>query len=378
MKPPPIDVVIPLYNGSRSIGGLLDALRAQSCSPRTVTVVDDGSTDDSPAIVERYNEVTLLRNPQKGANPARVFGLAQGDAPYVALIDQDDVPLPEHFAVLSRALDEHPDCAAVLGASAPRVAPKTVPGEAAADLVPFDPWIDFPVYISESPSAGLIRRDALDAVGGWCTRFVGVADTYAWLRLSERSPLLKTRTPTWRRGDLAESYSRTLRLENAEKYLAKRALASADAMEHRIRLYPDEATSLRQRFEVMARVADVLKAVRDQNHDAIRVSALALETCVAREHAPFADQACQTLVWFLATALDDGPPPARRVVLHALVDDWPTAARVTQRNLRDIVDKVLPAGVQLRYLLAGPTRLARWQLLTRMMQSRLRRRIGLA
>ena len=110
-----ISVIIPLYNGAKSIAQTLDAALQQSRPASEILVIDDGSTDSGPALVQRYSSVRLLRNPEKGANNARVFGIESSQSPYLALLDQDDLWASTHLEKLGGILDEHSQCPAAVG-----------------------------------------------------------------------------------------------------------------------------------------------------------------------------------------------------------------------------------------------------------------------
>ena len=98
---PAISVVIPLYNAEKYIGECLDSLLAQTFQNFEVIVVDDCSTDSSPAIVESYAEkfggrLTLLRmikNSGSGTEP-RNLGLAYSRGEYLFFMDNDDAITP--------------------------------------------------------------------------------------------------------------------------------------------------------------------------------------------------------------------------------------------------------------------------------------------
>ena len=78
-----ITAVVPLYNGARFIEESLRSVFAQTLPPAEVIVVDDGSTDDGPAIVEglaREFPIRLLRKENGGQSSARNFGIAHSTA----------------------------------------------------------------------------------------------------------------------------------------------------------------------------------------------------------------------------------------------------------------------------------------------------------
>src|ERR1043166_7534525 len=95
MDPFAVDVVIPVRDGARCIGACLDSVRAQTRSVRAVIVVDDGSTDATPAVLAQYRQqwplLELVRTEQHGVSHARNVGVARCRAPFVAFLDSDDV-----------------------------------------------------------------------------------------------------------------------------------------------------------------------------------------------------------------------------------------------------------------------------------------------
>jgi glycosyltransferase involved in cell wall biosynthesis len=91
-----IVAVIPLYNGARWIEQSLASVIAQTLPPDEIVVVDDGSTDDGPSIVQQYS-VALLRKPNGGQSSARNFGIGHSSSNLIALLDQDDIWYPAHL-----------------------------------------------------------------------------------------------------------------------------------------------------------------------------------------------------------------------------------------------------------------------------------------
>lgn len=84
-----ISIVIPVYNEAPQLGACLQAIAAQSVRPHEVIVVDNNSSDDSSAIAESFDFVTLLNEPRQGVVHARTrgFNAARGDI--IARIDAD-------------------------------------------------------------------------------------------------------------------------------------------------------------------------------------------------------------------------------------------------------------------------------------------------
>ena len=102
-----ISVVIPTYNRADLIPFTLDSILDQTLLPREVIVVDDGSRDDTQAVLARYGDrVRSIVIPNSGSIVARNIGLRAATHPLVAFCDSDDLWLPnflERMAALWRA-----------------------------------------------------------------------------------------------------------------------------------------------------------------------------------------------------------------------------------------------------------------------------------
>jgi glycosyltransferase involved in cell wall biosynthesis len=111
---PRVSVLLPTWNRAAFLPAAFDALRAQTCADWELIVVDDGSTDDTAAVVRRLGAglarpLVYVKQPNAGAYGARNTALARATAPAVAFYDSDDLWLPHHLEQSLRALDEAPD-----------------------------------------------------------------------------------------------------------------------------------------------------------------------------------------------------------------------------------------------------------------------------
>jgi glycosyltransferase involved in cell wall biosynthesis len=86
-----VSVIIPAYNEATYISRCLDALVAQTTRPAEIIVVDNGSTDDTAAIVQTFADVTLLHQPKRGTYYAREYGFAAATGDLLIRIDADTV-----------------------------------------------------------------------------------------------------------------------------------------------------------------------------------------------------------------------------------------------------------------------------------------------
>ena len=115
MPDPRFSVVVPAYNVERYIEECLDSISAQGRDDVEVVVVDDGSTDSTSAILERWAReqafINLIRQSNKGLLAARRAGIAVTRGGYVLCVDGDDGLLPGALDVLDGIIREcAPDC----------------------------------------------------------------------------------------------------------------------------------------------------------------------------------------------------------------------------------------------------------------------------
>ena len=106
-----VDVLLATYNGAKYLEAQLDSILAQTHQAFRILVSDDGSSDATPQILQRYQErlgerLVLVPNPSAGSGVVRNFGnlmqasLDDGVAQWAVFADQDDVWLPEKIASL--------------------------------------------------------------------------------------------------------------------------------------------------------------------------------------------------------------------------------------------------------------------------------------
>src|SRR3954453_22774254 len=90
-----VSVIVPVYNGAAYLPEAIGSALAQTVRPLEIVVVDDGSTDDSGRIAQQYELVRYVWQANAGISAARNRGIeaAQGDV--LALLDADDVWLPD-------------------------------------------------------------------------------------------------------------------------------------------------------------------------------------------------------------------------------------------------------------------------------------------
>jgi glycosyltransferase involved in cell wall biosynthesis/GT2 family glycosyltransferase len=112
--PRTVSVVIPAHNARLFLGEALDSVLAQTRPPEQIIVVDDGSTDGTAELArawctERGVPITLLQQPNRGVSAARNVGIQAAQTDLVALLDADDLFLPDHLERLQRGFDHAPE-----------------------------------------------------------------------------------------------------------------------------------------------------------------------------------------------------------------------------------------------------------------------------
>ena len=107
--PVTISVIVPVYNKAASLAACMDSLFCQSLPVKEVIVVDDGSTDGSLSVVERYAadpRLHIVSQANAGVSAARNRGLAAASGEYVLFVDGDDLLDPEAVSIWSEILEQ--------------------------------------------------------------------------------------------------------------------------------------------------------------------------------------------------------------------------------------------------------------------------------
>ncbi|MBD5205747.1 MAG: glycosyltransferase [Bacteroidales bacterium] len=107
-----ISIVIPLYNKENFIASTLRSVLAQSYGDFEVVIVDDGSTDNSLAIIDNFNDsrIRIISQANKGVSAARNRGIAEAKGEYIALLDADDEWKPDFLQTMIYLTEKYPEC----------------------------------------------------------------------------------------------------------------------------------------------------------------------------------------------------------------------------------------------------------------------------
>lgn len=183
-----VSVIVPVYNGAATIGRALDSVFAQTFADFEVVVTDDGSTDDTPAVLAGYGRrIRVVTQPNRGLPAARNAAIGASSGEYIAFIDDDDEWMPEKLARSAAVLDQDPNCVLVYtGALKVDLAGRPMPNQDSqtwgldsptlADMLE-RPW-------NVAPCQFMVRRAVLERCGGFDERFVSTCEDLYFLLLA--------------------------------------------------------------------------------------------------------------------------------------------------------------------------------------------------
>jgi glycosyltransferase involved in cell wall biosynthesis len=239
---PTISTIIPLYNGRRYIQETLESVLDQTVKPIEIIVVDDGSTDDGPALVKMMAEqhpITLLSKKNGGQSSARNFGIQHSTGQLIALLDHDDLWYPKHLEELVKPYLTPTDNAAVgwvysdldeIDSDGKMIIHTFLKSL----LTPHPKTSIFECVCQDMfvlPSASLMRREAFDMIGGFDERLSGYEDDDLFIRLFRAgyaNVFLPNALSKWRIFPASSSYS--YRMRKSRAIFARKLLAE----------YPDD------------------------------------------------------------------------------------------------------------------------------------------
>lgn len=186
---PSVSVVIPTYNHQQYLPSTLDSVFGQTFTDYEVIVINDGSPDDTAALLKPLAESSRIRyieQPNAGQAAARNRGLKEARGEFVALLDDDDIWPADKLEWQVGRLRESPQVGLVAG---DRI---WWHGDEAEPDVALDPTrcrtLTFEALFEGNPIASpgqvTIRRDLLDRVGGFDASIWGADDYDLWFRLT--------------------------------------------------------------------------------------------------------------------------------------------------------------------------------------------------
>ena len=191
MGSPAVSVVMPVYNGRRYMRLAVESILAQTFGDFEFNLVDDGSTDDSLAVLREYeakdSRVRIISRPNTGIVAALNDGLAVAQGEFVARMDADDIAAPERFekqVAFLRGNSDH----VLVGSQVMLIDPEGAPLCTKRDTEYTHERIDSALlkhrWALVHPTI-MVRREALTAVGGYRAKYQWLEDLDLFLRLAE-------------------------------------------------------------------------------------------------------------------------------------------------------------------------------------------------
>jgi glycosyltransferase involved in cell wall biosynthesis len=254
-----ISVIMPVWNGASHLRESIDSILAQTEQNFEFLIIDDGSTDDTVAIIRSYEDprIRLIRQEHEGIVVALNRGVAESRAPWIARMDADDIAYPERFERQLAALAKRPGAVLchtqihIMG-EARYVTPagRFIRGEALTRLrLCYQSSIVHPTV--------MFRKDAFLASGGYLEEERHAEDYGLWGRLLEKGPVVGVPEPmlhfrvheasiSKQKLDYQMQLSRRIALGHCRKFMRLDAAAAERA--YRALHYPSARPPLRDWF----------------------------------------------------------------------------------------------------------------------------------
>ena len=107
---PTISIILPVYNAGNYLRDTLDSVLEQTYSDFELIAVNDGSTDNSLAILQEYKEkddrIFIIDKSNSGVSDTRNIGIAHAKGEYIAFLDADDVYSPIYLSLMFHTAKE--------------------------------------------------------------------------------------------------------------------------------------------------------------------------------------------------------------------------------------------------------------------------------
>jgi glycosyltransferase involved in cell wall biosynthesis len=204
-----ISVVIPSYNRGQLLQRTVESVAAQTHRPLEVVAVDDASTDDTAAAIDRCRELleergigfqALVFHENRGVAAARNAGLLLTQGAFVSFLDSDDLWDPAFLCSMLGLFERHPTAGVAFSGHVAididdNVVEHPVPDLPGAEGLLPTPFERLTCSFPYITSATLVRRTALDTIAGFDETLPAWQDADLWLRIAKRFDFAYTLEP---------------------------------------------------------------------------------------------------------------------------------------------------------------------------------------
>jgi len=232
---PLISVIIPAYNAASTLGETLHSVMDQTFKDLEILVIDDGSQDSTVAVAKTLQEedprIQVFSYVNGGVSASRNRGIRHAQGRYLSFLDADDLWTTDKLAEQFQALQDHPH-ASVAYSWTDNIDSKGILVQAGIRTMATGYILSelLQVNLLQNGSNPLIRRFALETVGGFDESLLNADDWDMWLRLAQRYEfvLVPKAQVLYRRSDSSKS-AKVLRMEQHARRVIDKAFAQAPA-----------------------------------------------------------------------------------------------------------------------------------------------------
>jgi hypothetical protein len=182
---PAVSVIIPAYNQSHYLAEAIQSVLGQTYPDFEIIVVDDGSTDDTPAVAKRFNDprVRYIYQENRGLSGARNTGIRNSVGEYLTYLDSDDLFSEEKLALLVEELEKNQSIGFVAG----QAIPIDENGRRVGKIFNSPPPEDIHLLLIRNPfhvGSVMLRRSWQEKAGEFDEKLRSYEDWDMWLRLA--------------------------------------------------------------------------------------------------------------------------------------------------------------------------------------------------
>lgn len=181
-----VDVIIPTFNRASVMSRAIDSVLVQTYKNFVLHIVDDGSTDETQLVLEKYKthpQVKIHYQENSGVSAARNLAAFEGQGSWISFLDSDDEWMPNKLEVQVKFLMEHPECHFLHSEelwirNGVRVNPKVKHLKSNDNI--FERSLEFCII---SPSTVILKRELFLKHQGFNHEFTVCEDYDLWLKI---------------------------------------------------------------------------------------------------------------------------------------------------------------------------------------------------